>query len=170
MKRKVKSTFQLRQLCTFDTIFDRKFVGFLILMFTTLSLNAQLVNSATKNQNLVHEQESFQTKQAFSDSSKFYLRSMLGEPWTQTNQYSNVGIMDSVFGEQEWTLSFFETVDVDVLFSPSVSIIFIDGGDDGALAFSAFMASNQILIEDWVFNGGRLFLNAAPNEGGDIDL
>ena len=151
-------------------MFVFKQLGLLILLLTTVQLKAQLQNSTSKNQSFLEDLSELHTPLTTTDSSRFYVRSAIGEPWTQTNQYSNVGIMDAVFGTGGWTQAFFESTNIEELFGEDVSLIFIDGGDDGALAFQEFLSTYKEQIEDWVSGGGRLLLNAAPNEGGDINF
>lgn len=139
-------------------------------MLLVSSLNAQTFNSTSEVLSYSLKATEAKSIEASSDSSRYYLRSYLGEPWTQTNEYSNVGLMNAVFGIDGWTQGFMELIDINSVFNESVSIVVIDGSDDGALAFKNFLAINSTIIESWVYNGGRLFLNSAPNEGGDIDL
>jgi hypothetical protein len=139
-------------------------------MFLVSSLNAQSWNVTSQVLSPSVKTAESNSIESLSDSSRYYLRSYLGEPWTQTNEYSNVGLMNSVFGLDGWTQGFIELIDINNVFNESVSVVVIDGSDDGALAFDTFLATNIAAIESWVYNGGRLFLNSAPNEGGDIDL
>lgn len=99
--------------------------------------------------------------------SAYYLRAQTGEPWGATE---NPTAMDSVFGEGQWNLGEFETLDPAVVFSAETDFVFIDGSDDGALELNDFLSTNLTAIENWVQNGGRLLMNAAPNEGGDINF
>jgi hypothetical protein len=48
--------------------------------------------------------------------------------------------------------------------------IFLEGSDNTALELNAFLSDHRTTIENWVSAGGRLFLNAAPNQGGNIDF
>jgi MYXO-CTERM domain-containing protein len=94
-----------------------------------------------------------------------YLRSEGGGPrWGQT---VNEAAMDAVFGPGNWDDLRFEFVDPDALFSASYGFIYLEGSDGGADELAAFLSANQMAMEDWVNGGGRLFLNAAPNEGGN---
>ena len=77
--------------------------------------------------------------------------------------------MTAVFGA-DWQTDFYETLNPAALFSPSTSFIFMEGSDNNADAMSAFLNANLTAMQDWVSSGGRLFLNAAPNEGGDINF
>ena len=47
--------------------------------------------------------------------------------------------------------------------------MWLEGGDATANTFNSFLSSNRSAIETWVSSGGRLILNAAPNEGGNIN-
>jgi MYXO-CTERM domain-containing protein len=95
-----------------------------------------------------------------------YVRAAIGEPWGSD---SNVTAMDLAFGVALWDPFQFESVDATTLFSSDYAFVYLDGSDGGAVELDAFMTANQALIESWVTSGGRLFLNSAPNEGGDMD-
>jgi hypothetical protein len=75
--------------------------------------------------------------------------------------------MDLAHGVGGWDDLRFETVDPDLLFSDTYDFIYIDGSDSGADELAAFLSANQAALEAWVFGGGALLLNAAPNEGGN---
>jgi hypothetical protein len=96
-----------------------------------------------------------------------YLRTSESEPWENTD---NVDELNAVFGEKGWTLRFFETVDASEIFNESTTYIFMEGSDNGTEELTAFLSQNQQLIEDWVYAGGNLFLNAAPNEGSNFGI
>ncbi|MCH2229706.1 MAG: T9SS type A sorting domain-containing protein [Crocinitomicaceae bacterium] len=98
---------------------------------------------------------------------KFYLTAQVGDPWGST---ANSDAMDLAFGMGLWSRDIFETLDPLEIFSENTSVVFIDGSDDGAIELAAFLLANQSVIENWVNLGGSLLINAAPNEGGDIDL
>jgi len=95
-----------------------------------------------------------------------YVRSSVGEPWGRTD---NINAMNNVFGTG-WEAAQFETVDPAVLFSPAVHFIYMDGSDNGALALNTFLNANRATMQSWVSNGGSLFIDAAPNAGGNINL
>ena len=97
----------------------------------------------------------------------YYLRSNIAPPWDVT---SNETDMDDVFGSGGWRNRQFETASVSRLFSPSTSFIFMEGGDNNAIALQNFLTANKSAIAAWVSNGGRLFINVAPNQGTDFDL
>lgn len=98
---------------------------------------------------------------------QFYLKAAAGEPWGGP---ANPNSMDLAFGPGAWTIGNYETVDPVVVFAPTTGFVFMDGGSMHASELAAFLAANLPAIEAWVFAGGRLLLNAAPNEGGDIDF
>ncbi len=101
----------------------------------------------------------------------WYIRRTPPEPWTWAPILnSNMTEMDEVFGVDEWHSAYFDEVDPIEAFGPSSCFIFLEGGDDHADELNVFLSDNITLIEDWVFAGGSLFLNAAPNEGGNIDF
>jgi len=92
-----------------------------------------------------------------------YLRSTVGAPWGET---TNEQAMDLAYGAGNWEDLRYELVDPAVLFSNLYSFLYLEGGDSNALELEAFLLANQQALEDWVFAGGNLLLNAAPNEGG----
>ena len=97
----------------------------------------------------------------------YYLRSSIGEPWEYV-EHTNVNELDSLF--TRWSLQLFETASVTNIFRSETTYIFMDGSDSNANALATFLEENRSVIEDWVYNGGKLFLNAAPNVGGNIDF
>jgi hypothetical protein len=96
-----------------------------------------------------------------------YVRSTLGEPWGRVD---NDTAMNHVFGTNVWHDLRYETVDPATLFSPAMHCIFLEGSDNNALALATFLAANLSAMQTWVSNGGSLFINAAPNEGGNINF
>jgi hypothetical protein len=78
--------------------------------------------------------------------------------------------MNRVFGSNVWQDLRYETVNPAVLFSPAMHFIFLEGSDDNANALNTFLAANLSAMQSWVSNGGSLFINAAPNEGGNINF
>ncbi len=94
-----------------------------------------------------------------------YLRSQAaGPPWGQN---TNEQAMDMQFGAGAWDDLRYETVDVGSLLSSQYSFIYMEGGDSNANELEVFLANNMIDLEEWVDGGGALFLNSAPNEGGN---
>lgn len=91
-----------------------------------------------------------------------YLDSDIGNPWGQTN---NEESMDAVFGAGNWLDDTFENIDLATLFAASTDFIYLEGGDSSADELEAFLTAHKVALENWVAAGGRLLLNAAPNEG-----
>ena len=94
-----------------------------------------------------------------------YVRDQAGEPW---GEETNDEAMTQVFGDN-WEEEFFQTVDTGTgaggLFAPSVRFIYVDGGDDSADELEAFIAAHEAALKAFTDRGGRLIVNAAPNEG-----
>ncbi|HYV26383.1 MAG TPA: hypothetical protein VFA77_02550, partial [Candidatus Eisenbacteria bacterium] len=105
----------------------------------------------------------------FTDSATTvaYLRSVVGQPWGQT---ANETAMNRVFGAGNWLDLRYESVNAASLLSPSTSFIFMEGGDSNADEMEAFLNANMATIQTWLSAGGRLFLNAAPNEGNGMSF
>ncbi len=87
-----------------------------------------------------------------------------GNPWSVPtgNAGSNDSAMDTAFGAGNWSKYNGFTMGA---FGADTEFMFIDGSDGNANAFSSFLSSNQAAIQNYVAGGGRLFLNAAPNQG-----
>ncbi len=97
-------------------------------------------------------------------------------PWSGGPNYNDYTTsMDQIFGAGNWDRFDYNTSPA-TLFSRNYRFIYIDGsdgvssGDNNALLFNTFVNANRKLIESWVTCGGRLLLNAAPNQGGNIAL
>ena len=104
----------------------------------------------------------------YESSTRYYVSSSAaGEPWGST---SNATRMNEAFGTHAWTKEYFESLNVLKVFSRNTSFVFMDGSDEGANPLSTFLAANMTAIEEWVNKGGSLFINAAPNYGGDINF
>lgn len=101
------------------------------------------------------------------DGDKYYMKALGGEPWGGT---PNPDAMNDAFGPGTWTLEAFETADPAVVFAPTTGFVFMDGSSMQASELQTFLIANLPAIEAWVFAGGRLLLNSAPNEGSDIDF
>ncbi|MBL7900480.1 MAG: hypothetical protein JNK73_00665, partial [Bacteroidia bacterium] len=97
---------------------------------------------------------------------RYYITST-NQPWSSS---SNVNAMNAVFGSGNWTQSSFLTVNVPAMLSPTTCLIFIEGGDFNANALNTFLTANLTAIQNWVWNGGRLLINSAPNQGGNINF
>lgn len=94
----------------------------------------------------------------------WYMRSNQGQPWDHT---SNEEAMDMVFGPGNWTDSPFQNQPASQVFDDESECVFLEGGDFNANALNQYLQANLPLIEQWVAGGGRLFINSAPNEGGN---
>lgn len=96
-------------------------------------------------------------------SANAYIRGATA-PW---GEVTNEAAMDVIFGAGNW--DDLRMADGAGPFVPGVhDFIFLEGGDDTANELAAFLTANQAAIEAYVTAGGRLLLNSAPNEGGDI--
>lgn len=93
-----------------------------------------------------------------------YVRSTAGQPW---GSMSNEQAMDLAFGAGGWDDLRYETVDPITLYSGTYTFIYMEGSDNNADELAAFLMVNQPALQAWVNAGGALFLNAAPNEGGN---
>ncbi|MEO0403345.1 MAG: hypothetical protein AAF193_00590, partial [Bacteroidota bacterium] len=105
------------------------------------------------------------TTAVFSQSA--FLRSNVGYPWADGGFNADddyTAAMDANFGATNWSDLRFESADVADLLA-NHSFIYLEGGDDNANELEAFLVANLTDIEAWVNNGGRLFINSAPNEG-----
>ncbi|MBS1587763.1 MAG: T9SS type A sorting domain-containing protein [Bacteroidetes bacterium] len=87
-------------------------------------------------------------------------------PWGQS---TNVNAMNNVFGVGGWQQGNYSTSPA-AIFSASTPVVFLEGSDQNAIALNNFLTANIALIENWVYGGGHLFINAAPNQGGNINL
>jgi len=87
-----------------------------------------------------------------------YVRAASGNAW---NQMDNPNAMNTVFGAGNWSELTYETVNPAVLFSTAYDFIFMDGGADKDIPMNNFLNANRTLMENWVSNGGVLYLNSA---------
>lgn len=107
----------------------------------------------------------FFAAESTAEAAVAYVRSEAGgQPWGTSD---NEQAMDLVFGPGAWDDLRFESVDTALLFSDAYTFLYIDGSDSGALDLQTFLMTNQDALEAWVAAGGNLFLNCAPNVGGD---
>ena len=88
-------------------------------------------------------------------------------PWGQTGLITNQ--MNMVFGNGNWEDLRFETVDPDDLFSNDFCLVYLEGSSFGANGLNSFIQANVTAMENYVNRGGRLLINAAPNQGGNIN-
>jgi len=104
----------------------------------------------------------------------WYIRRSPPEPWTWAPIINtNITEMDYFFACTEsggWNSAYYDSVDVSLAFGPTSFFVFIEGGDDHAIPMADFLSANMSIIEDWVYAGGKLYIEAAPNYGEDINL
>jgi hypothetical protein len=94
---------------------------------------------------------------------RYYIRDV--EPWGGA---SNNTEMATVFGA--YTTLDFAGANPATVFVPGTQFVFLEGSDGNANALNTYLTANLPVIENWVAAGGRLFLNAAPNQGGTINF
>lgn len=102
-----------------------------------------------------------------ASAAPYYLRSTVSAPWFVS---TNEAAMDAVFGAGNWVDERYETVNTASLFTNANSFIFMEGGDSNANELELFLTTNLPNITSWVNGGGRLLLNAAPNEGNGMSF
>jgi len=85
-------------------------------------------------------------------------------PWNQT---FDQGAMDAVFGSGNWNQANYATAAA-TIFQPSTEFVMLEGGDNNS-NMGGFVTANISLIESWVAAGGRLFMSAGPNYGGNMN-
>lgn len=104
---------------------------------------------------------------ALAQADVAYLRSAAGQPWEVSEPED---AMDLAFGAGAWADLRYESVDPAELFSNRYTFLYLEGGDDNASELKTFLDAQRDALEAWVSQGGALLINAAPNEGGDIDF
>lgn len=87
-------------------------------------------------------------------------------PWGESA--SIAANWNQAFGAN-WNYTGYSSANAATIFSASTRLVWLEGGDATANTFSGFLNTNRATIETWVSNGGRLVLNAAPNQGGNIN-
>lgn len=93
-----------------------------------------------------------------SAGNDYYLRSINGDAWGGTG---NEQAMDIAFGQGNYLIDTYETLNVGTVFGKDTDCIYIDGGNGNATSFKNFFAANKTAIENWVAAGGNLFANSA---------
>ena len=74
--------------------------------------------------------------------------------------------MDAVFGGGNWTAAtYFD--DPNAILA-NADFIYLEGSDSSAADLSLWLNTNTGALETWVSGGGNLYINAAPNAGGNI--
>lgn len=93
-----------------------------------------------------------------SAQSHYYLRSVNGDAW---GCGGNEAAMDVAFGQGNYAIDSYETLNMGKVFGPNTECIYIDGGNGNATSFKNFFAANSGAIENWVSGGGSIFINSA---------
>ncbi|QQR85876.1 MAG: T9SS type A sorting domain-containing protein [Flavobacteriales bacterium] len=85
--------------------------------------------------------------------------------WMETydDGSTNETTMNTVFGQGNWQLGHFETIDVGQVFGPNTCTIFIDGSFLDVDPMLDFLTLHGAAVERWVAAGGKLFLNSSPD-------
>jgi hypothetical protein len=78
-------------------------------------------------------------------------------PWGQT---FNQTAMTNVFGAPNWTQANYSTPAA-TIFAPGVCFVMLEGGENNDTFLNNFLNANLPIVETWVNNGGRLFINSA---------
>jgi len=97
----------------------------------------------------------------------YYIRYSVGENWGSSD---NVNALTAVFGAGNFTITNFVAAVPATVFSAATGLVFMEGGNAGANELNTFLTANITQIENWVAAGGRLYIKAAPNVGGNINL
>ncbi len=98
-----------------------------------------------------------------ANGTRYYIRDT--DPWSTLN---NTTAMTAVFGVNYLTTTY-AAANPATVFVPGTQFVFLEGSDGNALALDAYISANIAAIESWVNAGGRLFLNAAPNGGANMN-
>ena len=87
------------------------------------------------------------------------------DPWDvgAGNTGSPDAAMDTAFGAGNWTKIQGFTA---AALTAGFKFIYLDGGDGDAAEFDSFIASNRAALQNFVAQGGRLFINAARWKSG----
>ena len=101
----------------------------------------------------------FNSNKANSQTSAAYL-SNTTQPW---NQNSIVQAMNTIY-PSDYTHYFYNSYNANDIFVPGRKLVFIEGGNSDTSSLINVLTTHQTLIENWVSNGGVLFLSAATNE------
>lgn len=89
------------------------------------------------------------------------------QPWGES---TNESAMDLAFGAGNWSNLTMSGGVAPFLPAAGYKFIFLEGGDGTATELNNYLTANRTQIEAFVSAGGRLLLNSAPNQGGNIDF
>src|SRR5690606_38497060 len=119
-----------------------------------------------------YEMRNYAGPLAFANSQKAaFLHASATYPWSGGPNYNDYTTsMDAIFGVGNWDDYLYGGFNPELIFSGKYCYIYMDGGDFDANELNTLLNNNRVLIEKWVSDGGKLFLNAAPNEGGNINF
>lgn len=95
----------------------------------------------------------------------WYINSNSGDPWGST---SNQTSMNAAFSNT-WTQGYYQTINTAAVFNQTTCLVFMEGGDANANDMNTYITANIAAMQNWVNAGGRLLLNAAPNQGGNMN-
>ena len=101
----------------------------------------------------------FNSNKANSQTSAAYI-SNTTQPW---NQNSIVQAMGTIY-PSDYTHYFYNSYNANDIFVPGRKLVFIEGGNSDTSSLISVLTTHQTLIENWVSDGGVLFLSAATNE------
>jgi hypothetical protein len=132
----------------------------LLLLFTA---TAQAQIDSTSPHEALPEHDAALPAQLLPATPNAYLRGTCSL-WGQHSK--NTDAMTAAFGA-DWNTALYNAGSG--VFNPDVCFIYMEGGDDCAIEMNTYLNTHRATIENWVANGGSLFINAAPNVGGDID-
>ena len=90
------------------------------------------------------------------------------DPWGVKNVAGSAEYaMNQAFGTSNWTADYgYSTAP----FTSGAKFIYLEGGDGDSTDFFNFVSANLNVIENYVANGGHLFINSASWTGGNINL
>lgn len=88
-------------------------------------------------------------------------------PWGES---TNEAAMDEIFGAGNWADLRMADGAGPFQVGSGFRFIFLEGSDGSANELNAYLQAHSAQIEGFVSGGGRLLLNAAPNEGGNINF
>lgn len=88
-----------------------------------------------------------------------------GNPWEE--RATVVAAMDLAFGSGGWTD---RDSPADSGFLASESFLYMEGGDGTTNEMESFLNAQSASILNWVSGGGRLLINAAPNQGDGLSF
>jgi hypothetical protein len=95
-----------------------------------------------------------------------------GDPWSvpPSDPGSNDAALNKAFGVGGWNKFTFPSAVGAGVFTGGYKMLFFDGGDGQSGNFETFINANRTALQNYVANGGTLFLNAARWSSGSLDL